>query len=136
MGDTSAAIRSRLAHPVIDIDGHIAEYFPALAPYLEQEGLTLDHPALRRMLPPYLGPDQDWHALSAEERVRTRVARGPWWSSPARNTIDLATALFPGLLYERLDELGLDFSVVYPSLGLVFLHTWEDDARRGACRAL
>jgi predicted TIM-barrel fold metal-dependent hydrolase len=136
MSDRSAAIRRGLPHPVIDIDGHVAEYFPALAPYLEHEGLSLDHPALQRLLPPYLGPDHDWHALSADDRARTRVARGPWWSSPARNTIDLATALFPGLLYERLDELGLDFSVVYPSLGLVFLHTWEEDARRGACRAL
>ena len=54
----------------------------------------------------------------------------------ARSTIDLATALFPGLLYERLDELGLDFSVVYPSLGLVFLHTPDEHYRRGACRAL
>jgi predicted TIM-barrel fold metal-dependent hydrolase len=136
MTETSASIHDRLTHPVIDIDGHVAEYFPALAPYLEQEGLSLEHPALARLLPPYLGPDHDWHAMTAEERARARVARGPWWSSPARNTLDLATALFPGLLYERLDELGLDFSVVYPSLGLVFLHTWEDDARRGACRAL
>jgi predicted TIM-barrel fold metal-dependent hydrolase len=136
MAETSASIHDRLTHPVIDIDGHVAEYFPALAPYLEHEGLSLEHPALARLLPPYLGPDHDWHAMSAGERARARVARGPWWSSPARNTIDLATALFPGLLHERLDELGLDFSVVYPSLGLVFLHTWEDDARRGACRAL
>jgi predicted TIM-barrel fold metal-dependent hydrolase len=136
MGLTSAARRRGLSHPVIDIDGHVAEYFPVLAPYLEQEGLALDHPALARMLPPYLGPDHDWHAMSIDERVQTRAARGPWWSAPARNTIDLATALFPGLLYERLDELGFDFSVIYPSLGLVFLHTWEDDARRGACRAL
>jgi predicted TIM-barrel fold metal-dependent hydrolase len=133
---SSAEIRRALPHPVIDIDGHIAEYFPALAPHLEAEGVSLDHPAMRRMMPPYLGPDRDWHAMSPQERARSRTARGPWWSSPARNTIDLATALFPGLLHERLDELGLDFSVVYPSLGLVFLHTWEDDVRRGACRAL
>ena len=59
MSPTSAAIRRSLSHPVIDIDGHIAEYFPALAPYLEQEGLALDHPALARLLPAYLGPDHD-----------------------------------------------------------------------------
>jgi predicted TIM-barrel fold metal-dependent hydrolase len=133
---SSAEIRRGLTHPVIDIDGHMAEYFPALVPYLEAEGVSLDHPDMARMMPPYLGPDRSWHAQSAEERARSRTARGPWWSSPARNTIDLATALFPPLLYERLDELGLDFSVVYPSLGLVFLHTWDDDVRRGACRAL
>jgi predicted TIM-barrel fold metal-dependent hydrolase len=136
MSETSAEIRARLRHPVIDIDGHMAEYFPVLAPYLEQEGVSFDHPAMKRLLPPYLGPDRSWHDMSPAERAHNRAARSPWWSAPARNTLDLATALFPGLLYERLDELGLDFSVVYPSLGLVFLHTWEADVRTTACRAL
>ncbi len=136
MSESSAAIRKRLSHPVIDVDGHMAEYFPALAPYLEQEGLSLSHPAMQRMLPPYGGTTRTWHEQTPEERAATRTPRGPWWSSPAGKTIDLATALLPGLLYERLDELGLDFSVVYPSLGLVFLHTPDEQYRRGACRAL
>ena len=136
MSESSAEIRRRLSHPVIDIDGHMAEYFPALAPFLEAEGLSLDHPSLMRMLPPYGGAERTWHQQSAEERAATRTPRGPWWSSPAKQTIDLATALFPGLLHERLDELGLDFSVVYPSLGLVFLHTPDPTYRRGTCRAL
>jgi predicted TIM-barrel fold metal-dependent hydrolase len=89
-----------------------------------------------RMLPPYGGNDRSWHEQTPEERAATRTPRGPWWSSPAKQTIDLATALFPGLLHERLDELGLDFSVVYPSLGLVFLHTADTTYRRGTCRAL
>ena len=121
---------------MIDIDGHMAEYFPALAPYLEREGLSLDHPSLQRMLPPYGGTDRPWHEQSPAERAATRTPRGPWWSSPAKQTIDLATALFPELLYERLDDLGIDFGVVYPSLGLVFLHTPDDHYRRGTCRAL
>jgi len=136
MSESSAEIRRRLDHPIIDIDGHMAEYFPALVPYLEQEGLSLDHPAMARMLPPYGGTDKTWHEQTPEERAVTRTPRGPWWSGPTKMTIDLATALFPGLLYERLDELGLDFSVVYPSLGLVFLHTPDEQYRRGACRAL
>jgi predicted TIM-barrel fold metal-dependent hydrolase len=136
MSESSADIRRRLDHPIIDIDGHMAEYFPALVPYLEQEGLSLDHPAMARMLPPYGGTDKTWHEQTPEERAVTRTPRGPWWSGPTKMTIDLATALFPGLLYERLDELGLDFSVVYPSLGLVFLHTPDEQYRRGACRAL
>ena len=136
MSESSAEIRRRLSHPVIDIDGHMAEYFPALAPFLDAEGLSLDHPSLMRMLPPYGGTERTWHQQSAEERAATRTPRGPWWSSPAKQTIDLATALFPGLLHERLDELGLDFSVVYPSLGLVFLHTPDTTYRRGTCRAL
>jgi len=136
MSGSSAEIRRRLGHPVIDIDGHMAEHFPTLAPYLEREGLSLDHPSLRRMLPPDGGTDRSWHEQTPEERAATRTPRGPWWSSPARQTIDLATALFPELLYGRLDELGLDFAVIYPSLGLVFLHTADDHYRRGTCRAL
>ena len=77
-----------------------------------------------------------WHDQSPEQRSSTRTPRGPWWSSPSRQTIDLATALFPELLYERLDEIGIDFGVVYPSLGLVFLHTADEQYRRGTCRAL
>ena len=75
MSPTSAAIRRSLSHPVIDIDGHTAEYFPALAPYLEQEGLALDHPALARLLPAYLGPDHD---VARDGRRRAGAdARGP-----------------------------------------------------------
>ncbi len=136
MSESSADIRKRLDHPVIDIDGHMAEYFPALAPYLEREGLSLSHPSMQRMLPPYGGSSRTWHEQTPDERAATRTPRGPWWSSPAKQTIDLATALLPGLLFERLDELGLDFSVVYPSLGLVFLHTPDEHYRRGTCRAL
>ena len=134
--DRSADIHRRLGHPVIDIDGHMAEHLPTIAPFLEREGLSLDHPSLRRLLPAYTGTDTPWHDQTPDERAATRTPRGPWWSSPARQTIDLATALFPELLYERLDELGLDFGVVYPSLGLVFLHTADDQYRRGTCRAL
>src|SRR5271169_526791 len=133
---SSAEIHRRLDHPVIDIDGHMAEHLPTLAPFLERKGLSLDHPSLRRLLPAYGGTDRTWHEQTPEERAATRTPRGPWWSAPAKQTIDLATALFPQLLYERLDELGIDFGVVYPSLGLVFLHTPDDAYRRGACRAL
>ena len=133
---SSAEIHSRLAHPVIDIDGHMAEHIPTLTPYLEREGLSLEHPSLRRLLPPDWGSERTWHEQTPKERAVTRTPRGPWWSSPAGHTIDLATALFPELLYERLEELGIDFGVVYPSLGLVFLHTPDERYRRGTCRAL
>jgi predicted TIM-barrel fold metal-dependent hydrolase len=133
---TSSEIHRSLGHPVIDIDGHMAEHLPTLAPYIEGEGLSLDHPALRHLLPGYQGTDRTWYEQSPEERAATRTPRGPWWGSPARQTIDLATALFPELLYQRLDELGIDFGVVYPSLGLLFLHDPDERYRRGMCRAL
>ncbi len=133
---TSAEIHRSLDHPVIDSDGHMAEHLPTLAPYLEQEGISLDDPGLRRLVPPDSGSDVPWHDQTPEERAITRTPRGPWWSAPARQTVDLATALFPALLHERLDEIGIDFGVVYPSLGLVFLHATDERFRRGACRAL
>jgi len=133
---TSRQIHAELDHPVIDGDGHLIEHPPTLVAYLEQEGVPLDHPTFRRILPPYGGTDREWHDQSPEERAATRTPRGPWWSSPARQTIDLATALFPELLYERLDEVGIDFGVVYPSMGLIFLHAEDERVRRGACRAL
>jgi len=132
----SSEIHRRLSHPVIDIDGHMAEHFPTLAPYIENEGLSLDHPSLKHLLPGYRGTDRTWHEQSPDERAATRTPRGPWWGSPARQTIDLATALFPELLYERLDEMGIDFGVIYPSLGLLFLHDPDERYRRGMCRAL
>ena len=42
----------------------------------------------------------------------------------------------PSLLYERLDELGIDFAVMYPSAGLVFPHVRSEKNRRAACRAM
>ncbi len=133
---TTSEIRAGLGHPVIDSDGHMAEHLPTLAPYLIEEGLSLDHPTLRRILPAYGGTELSWYEQTPAERAATRTPRGPWWGAPARQTIDLATALFPKLLYERLDEIGIDFGVVYPSLGLNFMHADDDEYRRRACRAL
>jgi len=129
-----AEVRARLDHPVIDADGHTIEFVPALVPYLREEGVTGD---LWRLFGDSLGPDSGlWTRLAPDERCRRRTARPPWWAVPTRNTRDFATATLPGLLHERLPELGIDFAVVYPSLGLVFPHLDDDDQRVGACRAL
>ncbi|HEX7096442.1 MAG TPA: amidohydrolase family protein, partial [Acidimicrobiales bacterium] len=42
----------------------------------------------------------------------------------------------PHLLYERLDELGIDVAIIYPSYGLLFPHFENERDRRAACRAL
>ena len=51
---------------------------------------------------------------------------------PAANTLDLATSLFPDLLYERMDEIGLDFAVLYPGSSIGAQNFFEDDD--SACR--
>ena len=103
---------------MIDIDGHMVEFFPALAGDLIEEGVALDGESMARRAPGTFGPVVDWYALTPAERAERRVARGPWGNGGMEQAVDLATALFPGLLYERLDELGIDVSVVYPSFGL------------------
>ena len=136
MGESSAAIRARLLHPVIDVDGHTMESLAVLEPYLRQEGFDTSSPTLTRLLPGIFGPPGSWYEQSPEERAARRTSRPPWWGAPARNTRDLATALCPQLMYERLDEFGIDVSVTYPSLGLIFMHYTDERERRGACRAL
>ena len=43
--------------------------------------------------------------------------------------------MMPRLLYDRLDELGLDFVVVYPTAGLRFPRIQDDATRRAVIRA-
>jgi predicted TIM-barrel fold metal-dependent hydrolase len=127
-------IRESLGHPVIDADGHFVEYGPALARYLGEEGIgdPTDLFADASCGTGTLGIER----LDRSERDRGQAVRGPWWATPAENARDIATALIPDLLYERLDELGFDFAVMYPSAGLVFPHVRDEKSRRGACRAL
>jgi len=46
-----------------------------------------------------------------------------------------SAALLPRLLYERLDEFGFDFTVLYPTAGLAVGYIPEDEIRRASCRA-
>ena len=60
------------------------------------------------------------------------MMRSAWWGLPARNTLDRATALLPKLLYERLDEIGIDLAVLYPTYGLTCMGLEDDElAPRG-----
>lgn len=129
----SAAVRSRLDHPVIDSDGHTVEFFPAVLDYLKQiAGPTV---AERYWSGGGGGNVFGWYRLSPEERRDRRATRPPWWALPTKNTLDRATATLPRLLYERLDELGLDFTVLYPTLGLFPPHFEDEELRRAGCRA-
>src|SRR5262249_27906437 len=51
------------------------------------------------------------------------------------NTLDRATAMLPGLLYDRLDELGIDVAVVYPTYGLTVMGLDDPGLRVAAARA-
>jgi predicted TIM-barrel fold metal-dependent hydrolase len=124
----SAVVRARVGHPIIDSDGHAIEFGRALFECIAEVGGPAIVDRLRRQMPASFG------GLSYQQRRDLRLWRGPWWALPAENTLDLATATLPKLLYERLDEIGLDFTVLYPSLALVFPDIEDEELRRAACR--
>jgi hypothetical protein len=130
----SAAIRARLNHPIIDSDGHTAEFEPALFDYLRDVGGSR---AVDRLL---ALPDSPfvfrWYRLTPAERRDQRQLRPHFWVHPAANTLDRATSSLPRLLHQRLDEMGLDFTIIYPSIGLFLVHLADDELRGIACRAL
>ncbi len=126
-----AQIRARLSHPVIDADGHWLEFGPVVSEQLRRIG---GDPAAEGFLS--VGRlVREALSMSVSERRRRRIPQEAFWSSPARNTRDRATAMLPRLLYERLEELGLDFAVLYPTVGLRVPRIADDKARRATCRA-
>lgn len=128
----SAEIRAQRGHPVIDADGHQIEFEPALIDFLEEVGGK----SLVEQFKEWGNEGLfKWHRATKEERSDRRLTRITWWGMPTKNTLDRATASLPKLYYERLDELGIDFSVVYPTFGLPVPHIPDEELRRGACRA-
>jgi hypothetical protein len=123
-------VRSRLSHPVIDGDGHWIEYGPVFAEQVRKavgdkgaDGL-LRH---MRRIPETL-------SLSIAERRRRGIAMEGFWGRQTTNTRDRATAMMPRMLYDRLDELGLDFAVIYPTAGLGIARIDDDETRRAVVR--
>ena len=134
MHASASDLRRQLGHPVIDADGHTVEFLPALLPYFQKAGVADD---IERFYSRALDSGAGlWSSLTPTERDDRRTPRPPWWAVPSRNTRDFATATLPSLLHERMEELGLDFSVVYPSLGLILLDIPDTSLRRACCRAL
>jgi predicted TIM-barrel fold metal-dependent hydrolase len=71
-------------------------------------------------------------AESDEARRRTRTTREVWWVYPTANTLDRATSALPRLLYERLDEFGIDYTVLFPStMGFQVYRVGSESKHRG-----
>ena len=130
---SSQQVRERLDHPVIDADGHVLEFLPAALPYLRE---TLGPTLFERYRTQISPIGRIMSGATTAERVATRAPQSAWWGNPAAKTIDLATATIPGLLYERLPELGIDFCVLYPTKTLGTAGVDDQDMRIGLCRGL
>ena len=130
----SEKIHKTLNHPIIDADGHTVELVPVLFDYLKEVG---GNDILKRY--ESFGNAWDkfgWAELSEQER-RDRVSfRPPWWFNPTKSTIDRATSYLPKLLYERMDELGVDFTILFPTSGAGYPLIEDDELRQSICRAL
>jgi len=131
----SAKIRARLNHPIIDTDGHTVELMPVYLDYVKQIGGA--DMVKRYQEATNARGNNRWAAMSDDERRDARATCPPWWARPARNTLDRATASIPRLLHQRMDDLGMDYTVLYPTEGLVSPPRFEDEeVRRVSCRAL
>ena len=139
-----AEVRRSLEHPIIDADGHFVEIWPLaheeILTYVEAEAGV----ALRdRFLAGYAKPLDttlvagDRKPGDATDAATDRwTAKSSWWGWPCENVRDRATAHLPSLLYDRLDEIGLDFTVLYPSMSIAFLDLADDELAPVLCRAV
>jgi len=139
-----AEVRRALDHPIVDGDGHFVEIWPLaheeIVAWVEREGGA----RLRdRFLAGYAKPldttavagDRAGSDAAAAARDRW-LAKSSWWGWPCENALDRATAHLPALLYERLDEIGIDFAVLYPSMSLGFLDLQDDELAPLLCQAV
>lgn len=143
----SARIRAQLDHPVIDGDGHCPQeqmpdlyatmrdlVGPRLADALRslfEQGVRDEHASSD--FAGFVNPT--WGLVGDEERRERREYKPPWGEA-RRAERDYDAARDERVFYERLDEFGIDFAVVYPNLALSFAHIDDEELRRAACRAL
>ena len=122
--DSVARIKASIDHPIIDGDGHLLELMPLVFDHVRE---LAGEDVMRRL--------QDFNRArftANEGYVPVRVFHG----LPAENTLDRMTVTLPNLLYKRLDEIGIDFALLYPSFGLTILGYPDDEIRQATARAL
>jgi predicted TIM-barrel fold metal-dependent hydrolase len=126
----AAKIRSKLKHPIVDGDGHWVETISVHLDYLRE----VAGPDMAERYRKYCSSHDRWYKASDEQRATQRMRRATWWLSPT-DTYDRATIMMPNLLRSRLDELGIDFAVMYTSIGLNFHRIQAEDMRKAVIRA-
>lgn len=125
------AIRADLGHPVIDTDGHVIEYLPWVRDLVAD--IAGEDVAVR--FDQMVTSAATVRGVPTELRRRAGVTRSAWWALPGHNTLDRATAMLPSLLYDRLDQLGIDVAVLYPTYGLTVTAFADDELRQAMARA-
>lgn len=130
--DAVQKVRRAISHPVIDSDGHLIEYVPIVRDFVvelagEDVAKRFDRMfqagAIRRAIP------------DRAQRRKIGLHAIGIWGIPTENTLDRATAMLPGLMYERLDELGIDYAILYPTYGLSVTALPDAEVRCAMARA-
>jgi predicted TIM-barrel fold metal-dependent hydrolase len=139
-GPTAAQLRDGLGHPVVDADGHFMELMPLLDDAIVAD---LEETGGRELRDRYLAePIRAFDTVQFQADRRDPAIRrswrgmSAWWGNPVADARDRATAHLPRLLYERLDEIGVDLMLTYPSWALGFLVGPDTDLRTPVCRAV
>lgn len=125
------AVRRQLDHPVIDGDGHLIEYLPAVRDLLGD----LAGPTVVASFDRMVAGGALVAGLSPEARRAVGLHQMSWWGLPTANTLDRATAMLPALMYRRLDQLGIDFALLYPTYGLTVTGLPDAELRTALARA-
>ncbi|GFJ78019.1 hypothetical protein Phou_021990 [Phytohabitans houttuyneae] len=97
----------------MDCDGHWTEPIPLWAEYVRKLAGSSAADTFTRM---QRGRGDAWYSMTPQERLRQRYWRPAWWGFPG-NTLDRATAMLPELMYQRLDDFGIDLALILPTRG-------------------
>jgi predicted TIM-barrel fold metal-dependent hydrolase len=137
---TAAEVRRRLGHPVVDADGHFMEFMPLVNDRVLDHLEAVGGAELRERFLAQGLRTLDTARFQDDRRDPSVVdgwrAMPSWWGNPVLDPMERATAHLPRLLYERLDELGVDLMLTYPSWTLGMTMTADDELRLPACAAL
>ncbi len=130
--ERTAAIRTEIDHPIVDADGHHVEFMPLVEEYIRE---IADGAVAERFHRMYTSvPGTPW-TLSLDARRSSGVVASGFWTLPTENTLDRATSMLPALMYSRMEEIGLDFAIVYPSLGIGATSYEDAELRQAGARA-
>ena len=125
MDSRSAQLRQELGYPVVDGDGHVVELMAVFLDFVRDHG----HGAL---LDGMLNRQRAIEDLSLDERREGGILPHSW-HVPA-DTEYYATVTSPKRYHERLGEAGIDFGVLYPTMGIALLQLLDDEQRVTLCR--
>jgi predicted TIM-barrel fold metal-dependent hydrolase len=121
----SARIRAQLAHPVIDGDGHVVELMPVFLDYVRDHGAGA-------LITGIFARARAIEDLTLEQRRQGGVLPHSW-HVPA-STEYYATVTSPKRYHDRIVEAGIDFAVLYPTVGIGLLQLADDEQRVTMCR--